>query len=238
NKQVTRERALENAQTAIKKRSGAHHTETVVVNQDVNMEKKTTPSGSEEAQSNLQIEEARRFVISLFFFTDQLAFLFSHSSLLESHRLIVVSSFAVPVIVILFFLIMLLYFVVAGGVVFCNAVPSASFTGKFASLNCHFVHTLMNNGTKNTMQHDRFIEVAHSKKKKNKKDKQEKRELIVRNGHFMTTRLDNIFLDDSHIWMYKKSETKFENSDHLLEIVANLRDKESTSDWDYYKVQL
>ncbi|CAG8609028.1 11331_t:CDS:2, partial [Gigaspora rosea] len=58
-----------------------------------------------------------------------------------------------------------------------------------------------------------------------------------------------IFLDDDHIWMCKKTETKFGNSDHLLklnprmldnpfiskEIVANFRDKESASDWDFYK---
>src|SRR6185437_2500443 len=38
----------------------------------------------------------------------------------------------------------------------------------------------------------------------------------VKNGHSMATRLDYIFLDNDHIQMCKKSETKFGNSDHLL----------------------
>ncbi|CAG8691590.1 7977_t:CDS:1 [Gigaspora margarita] len=39
---------------------------------------------------------------------------------------------------------------------------------------------------------------------------------IVRNRHSMPTKLDYIFLNDDHIQMCKKSETKFRNSDHLL----------------------
>ncbi|CAG8492613.1 9715_t:CDS:2, partial [Gigaspora rosea] len=75
--QVTRERALENAQKNVKERVENPYInssqelatqETIVVDQDVNMESETTPSGSEEAQLNLHIEEA---VIYLNFFKNQ-----------------------------------------------------------------------------------------------------------------------------------------------------------------------
>ncbi|RIB13103.1 hypothetical protein C2G38_2198781 [Gigaspora rosea] len=72
-KQVTRERALENAQKNVKERVENPYInssqelatqETIVVDQDVNMESETTPSGSEEAQLNLHIEEAVIYLFS------------------------------------------------------------------------------------------------------------------------------------------------------------------------------
>ncbi|CAG8830425.1 15493_t:CDS:1, partial [Gigaspora rosea] len=153
NKQVTREGALENAQTIVEERVENPYIDnsqelatqkTVVVDQDVNMERETTPSESEEAQSNLHIEKA-----------------VTSGNVKPSNTLTknLKERNIVPV----------------------TPIMNREESNQKNDNRSYDQHTLMNNGTKDTMQpmeDDGFIEVTHNKKKKNKTDKQEKRELI------------------------------------------------------------
>ncbi|CAG8839775.1 18481_t:CDS:2, partial [Gigaspora margarita] len=241
NKQVIREEALEDAQTTVIERvENPYIDKTVVVDQDVNIERETTLSGPEEIQSNTYIEKA-----------------VTSSNVEPSDTLTKNLN--------------------EGNIALVTLVVNREESNQKNDNRSYDRHTLMNNGTEDTMQpmeDNRFIEVIYTELMEGFTDTacvSKKKPFItynqtVRNRHSMATRLDYIFLNNDHIWMCKKSETKFGNSDqlhvwyslyqnqetpkatlwklnsHMLnnpfiskEIVADLRDKEATLDWDYYK---
>ncbi|CAG8493744.1 5794_t:CDS:2, partial [Gigaspora rosea] len=221
--QVTREGALENTQKTVKERVENPYInssqeraiqETVVVDQDINMESETTSSGSEEAQSNLHIEEA---VISG---NAEPSDTLTKSS--KERNITPVSP------VHLNFQVTNVY-----------AHPNISNRRKFLEAwvprrNTNTINIIASDFNTNLNPTNNRISQAQNHYDATRNKLAELMENFtdtacvsktnpfityyqtVRNGHSIATRLDYIFLDDDHIWMCKKSETKFGNSDYLL----------------------